>query len=1113
MAVRAQTVTILFTDLVSSTELLQRAGDERAQRIFKAHHRLLSEAVQAHGGHEVKWLGDGLMVAFDSARDAALCAIAMQQASRRPAAGERLQIRVGLHIGEAFKDESDYFGTSVVIARRLCDSCGDGEIRASDLVVRLLEGREECSFEDLGELALKGIAKPVHTWQLLYEHDLLALVTDTPFVGRGTEFDLLRGKLDEARQGKGNVVLLAGEPGIGKTRLSEELARHAEDTGATVLWGHCFEGDWTPPFAPFAELMAKVAGSEGVARVQDAIGASAPALARFVPSLADAGQAISEGVSQDEERFRFMSAVADVLAAEARHRPLVLMLEDLHWADAGTAALLRYVSRKLSTDPVLIVGTYRDAEVPKDHPLVRAIGDMRREAQCERITLDGLDREAVSDLLVTIGEEDVPAGFVDAIFGETEGNPFFIREVLSHLIEEGKITREDGRWTAGDGIAGLGIPDSVRDVVGRRLARLSDDARRLLTAASAMTGGVSWDALQAIAGMPEAALLDALDAALDTRLLVERRTESATAYDFTHALVRHTVYEALSTPRRQALHRQIATALDALYAGDADPHLGELAHHFYEAASVGGDVAKALDYCERAGRRALDGGGWEIGIRHLKQALDLMGPRDRVPELNVDGPPAPTPPRPTVVDRQLYLQQQLKQHADTVRRCELLLAFGRAQFGTGAIAACFATFREAGALAQDAERWDLLVRAATGDLRVWPGPADYEVPYLELALSNLPEEGDTSAACGMACLALHYSRRGPDPRALAMSATAERSARKLADPRALSYVLFFRHLVLQDQEPQAIGARFPIATELLELGATHGDRIIRRAGHMWRCGDLVAMGNPEFEQDLEGYNGSSDEFRLPQYHYLSAVYTAGACLLRGEFAEMERLTAVAATSQTDARDQMEGGLLLTARLFQGRLPEIEPVIRQIVATGGSPLLERCLLIALFGETDDLDACRREFVALAADDFEQLRYAGPVDARVARVTLGDACARLQDAHLAAPLYEWYLPFAGQNVWVYLTLSVGSADRQLGLLAALMDRFDDAERYFKGALDMNARLRARPALAWTQRDYARMLLKRNAGGDRERALDLLEEALATAREIGMAKVAADCEALLA
>ncbi len=216
MTAKAETVTILFTDLVGSTELLQRAGDEQAQRIFKAHHRLLREAVEAHGGHEVKWLGDGLMVAFDSAHEAVKCAIAMQQSSRRPAAGERLEIRAGLNVGEALVDESDYFGTPVVVARRLCDRADGGQIFASDIVVRLLDGRgADIDVKELGPLELKGITNAVPAVEIVYEHDPMALLRKLPFVGRQAEYETLLKKLGEAQNGRGSVVLLAGEPGIG----------------------------------------------------------------------------------------------------------------------------------------------------------------------------------------------------------------------------------------------------------------------------------------------------------------------------------------------------------------------------------------------------------------------------------------------------------------------------------------------------------------------------------------------------------------------------------------------------------------------------------------------------------------------------------------------------------------------------------------------------------------------------------------------------------------------------------------------------------------------------------------------------------------------------------
>jgi class 3 adenylate cyclase len=255
---RPATTTILFTDLVNSTELLQRAGEEGAQRVFQAHHTLLKDAVAAHGGQAVKWLGDGLMVAFTSAADAVRCAITMQQTARRPVAGERLAIRVGLNVGEILREETDYFGTPVVVASRLCDHAGGGQIVCSGLVSALLAGRPAFSFRDLGELTLKGIAAPVAAAEVLYQQDdPVALLARTPFVGRTAELAMLGRRLQAALAGQGGVVMLAGEPGIGKTRTLEELAETARTEGALVLWGRCYEGEAGRPWGPFAEALTE----------------------------------------------------------------------------------------------------------------------------------------------------------------------------------------------------------------------------------------------------------------------------------------------------------------------------------------------------------------------------------------------------------------------------------------------------------------------------------------------------------------------------------------------------------------------------------------------------------------------------------------------------------------------------------------------------------------------------------------------------------------------------------------------------------------------------------------------------------------------------------------
>jgi class 3 adenylate cyclase len=413
MCAEARTVTILFTDLVGSTELLQRAGDEQAQRIFKAHHRLLREAVESHGGHEVKWLGDGLMVAFDSAADAVQCAIAMQQASRRPTAGERLQIRAGLNVGEAFVDESDFFGTSVVVARRLCDRADAGQIFAADIVTRLLDGRGgDLSTKDLGPLELKGITNPVPAVEIVYQHDPMALLRKLPFVGRQAEYEALLTKLSEAQNGRGSVAMLAGEPGIGKTRLTEEFCDHASSS-STIIRGNCYEGDVAPPFGPWVEALRSLIEQLSDDQLHEATGDGAPEIAVLLPELRrrlpETGEALK--LDPESERARIFDAVATFLKNVCGQKPLVVFFDDLHWCDRPSLLLLEYVARNIADQRIVIVGTYRDVEVDRVHPLAQTLAALRRMEHHERIAVKGFTEEAVFDLLTAVepAEQTEPA--------------------------------------------------------------------------------------------------------------------------------------------------------------------------------------------------------------------------------------------------------------------------------------------------------------------------------------------------------------------------------------------------------------------------------------------------------------------------------------------------------------------------------------------------------------------------------------------------------------------------------------------------------------------------------------------------------------------------------
>jgi len=634
---RTATTTILFTDLVSSTELLQRVGDESAQRIFQAHHRLLQDAVAASGGHQVKWLGDGLMVAFPSAADAVRCAISMQQASRRPTIGERLEVRVGLNVGEALREETDYFGTPVVVARRLCDRAEAGQILCSSLVAGLLSGRQAFTFRDCGQLELKGIAEPVAACEALYDVDQpAALLVHTPFVGRSAEVGKLRQKLGEARAGHGGLVMLVGEPGIGKTRLAEECAEAARQEGTVILWGRCYEGEWAPPYGPFAEAISEYSRSADPDELRQDLGAGAGPIARVVPDLRNSLPDIPEPASlqPDEERFRLLDAVSQFLIAASARAPLALVLDDLHWADRGAIALLRHVARFVPRNRILLLGAYRDVELDRQHPLADALGALRRETNYERILLKGLDTQEVGQLLASLAEQDVPDALVSAISAETDGNPFFIREVLAHLVEEGKIYREKGQWTTSLSIAEMGIPEGVRQVIGRRVSRLSEDANRLLTVASAFNGLFPFDIAASVAGLEEAAALDAVDESLAVQLL--RPGADADTYDFTHALIRHTLYGELSPSRQVRLHRQIAEAMERSYGdpstasgrGRAAEHAAELAYQYHRSAALPGaerGVAHALAAADRAeAAYARD----ESAV-FLRIALDLLPAQDQ----------------------------------------------------------------------------------------------------------------------------------------------------------------------------------------------------------------------------------------------------------------------------------------------------------------------------------------------------------------------------------------------------------------------------------------------------------------------------------------------------
>ncbi|MFN2525500.1 MAG: AAA family ATPase [Actinomycetota bacterium] len=630
-------VTLLFTDLSGSTRLFEELGDERADELRRAHFRVLRESVAARGGQEVKNLGDGLMVVFPSAIEAVGCAIEMQQAMGAHATnGDRaVQVRVGLHVGEPIRDEDDYFGRSVIIARRLCEQAEGSQILASGLVKDLVGARGLYSFRDVGALELKGLNEPLPAFEVSWEPvadeaiplpGVLAVTEAAGFVGRTEDVDELVAAWKKSLTDERQVVLLAGEPGIGKTRLAAELARLCHGDRAQVLYGRCDE-ETVVPYQPFVEALTHFVGHAPIHRLRQMTRTSGAHLKRLVPELGARVPQLPDPDAADPEteRFRLFEATATFLDGVAAAAPTLLVLDDLHWADKPTLQLLQHVIRRLEDAPVLIVGTYRDVDLDRKHPLADVLGSMRRDHLYQRISLGGLSRDEVTELLEQAAGhamDERGEALAEALYRETEGNPFFIEEVLRHLIETRRLYLKDGRWVSDvSDVAELGIPEGVREAIGRRLSRLSESVNEVLSQAATLGRVFEFPVVAQMVTIEEDPLMDALEEALKAHLIVEAAGHVPT-YSFRHALVRQTLYDELSLPRKQKLHARAAIAVETVHSEALQDWVPALATHYRLAGAVA-DQKKTLFYLTLAASQAAEIFAWEEAVEHLQAVLEI----------------------------------------------------------------------------------------------------------------------------------------------------------------------------------------------------------------------------------------------------------------------------------------------------------------------------------------------------------------------------------------------------------------------------------------------------------------------------------------------------------
>ena len=1071
---RAQVVgtrTVLFTDVADSTSLRSALGDTEADLLDASLNRLYEQAVASHGGVVVKSLGDGIMATFEGAAHGIAAAIEIQARVRdrnrtRP---PEIGIRIGVSTGDvSTTDEGDHLGTPVVEAARLCAAAEAGQILIAD-VVRVLAGSR--STEDLVELGpqeYKGLAAAVVTWEVRWDASdapvaalpaALRYDDGFPFVGRQPERDRLEAAWKRARAGQLTLVLVAGEPGAGKTRLTAEFAQDAIATGATLLFGSCEEGLGVP-HQPFVECIRSLLA--GAARPR--LGPHAAELTRLVPELAEHMPELPPPLRSDPEteRYQLFNAVVEMLDDVATDAPVVVVLDDLHWATPPTLQLLRHLVRSKLNAAVLVVGTFRSTDVDEAHPLTEAMADLHRSEAVERLDLAGLEAGYVRSYLEEIAGYALDAradALAARVHAETDGNPFFVREVLLHLVEAGHLYLVDGRWETDDAYLNA-VPARARDVISQRLSRLGDDARTLLARAAVVGTDFRLGVLTRLVDSDSDAIFDALERASAARLVQEIGVDH---YRFTHALVRSALLDGLSASRRARLHRQVAEALEASADDGGDSEVEELADHWV-AAGEAGDPSKAIQYLRLAAARASEQLAHDAAANVLRRALDLA--------------------------RQIG--------SDPRTEAELLADLGGAQRRAGDPVSR-STLLEASRLAHRTGATDLLVRSVLENART---AAVLEVDeerlaLLELASGAIADQEVPERARLLACLGFELSFTHDRERWTSLLDEALATARRAGQPADLAFVLSMR--VSAYRGPDTLTERLEACQEIETISARLDDPAMhflasfRRAQVLMDAGDTAA-----FRVAVATMSELSDRLGQPLMAWNTARRRAELALLEGDLDAAEQRSL----------DMRKIGLDL-------QLPNAEPIYVSFVAklfnVMGRPdrsvelwadWADRIHLIGFkFGLAHALFLAGRP--AEAAERWE--RAATESLAELERdpwwlETVGiaaEAACDLGDERRAKVLVDVFAAHGHRHV---ITSGVGalcSSDHAYGVALLGAGDLEAAVTTLRSAVAHGKEIEAPLLAAASQARLADALLRRAADDDEAEAHRLLDDVVATAR----------------
>ncbi len=911
----------------------------------------------------------------------------------------------------------------------------------------------------------------------------LGLVPAFGVVARKAETDVLLDAFSRVRDGCGReVCLVSGEAGGGKSTLVAAAARAIFDAGACVLYGHC-EEDLAAPYQLFFQTLNHFVKYAPDDRLAVALGTGGANLARLLPDLSKRvpGIGSSQALDADTERYQLHAAVADLIALVSLDQPVVMVLEDLQWGDSASLQLLRHVVAADESMRLLILGTYRDSELGQTQQVLETLAALHSEHGVARLRLEGLDSAGVVSLMKAaaghdLGDDAIP--LAEAIHRETDGNPFFVTELLRHLAESEVIVQDaDGRWTLARPLELAALPDTVLMVIGARVGRLGPQAGRVLSLAAVVGRDFDVDVVAIAAATSEDELLDILDAARSAAL-VQEMVDVSGRYNFSHALIQRTLYEGLGPTRRAQAHHQVAEALERLCAGRPEVHVAELAHHWLNAAH-GSHVVKALEYSRRAADAALTALAPAEAERYYLQARDLYQ------RVGMDDPLLS-------VDLTIGLGTAQRQTGDQASRQTLLDAARRA------------------ARLGDTGRLVTAVLANNRGLFSRGGIIDTDkVELLELAIELVDaHRPDRALLLATLCSELTYAPSFEHRKRLADEADAV--ARQAANPAVLVRVT---NCVLYSlRVPELLGWSMERSAEALELAEVMNDPVqLFWAAHNRVCTAAWACDIDEMDRCATIRDDCASRLQQPMFEWVSCYMNSLRMQISGDLDKAEHLAAQARDianstgepdamlffyDQTMATDYQRGNLSAWITPLEEELAA-NPELSEFSAF--AVILTSSLALG-YAQDRRIDESERLLEAFASTGFQAARTAGWLSPMVRYAEVASLCNHRESA---ASLFDLLSPAADQVTMPGITTD-GPVNHYLATLAMTLEDYEAADEYFARAAAFNQRADAKFFDARTNLWWAKMLIARNAGSDKDRAQTLLVEARANAATYGYGDV---------